>query len=71
MFIEYKVTKMFKEYLLNNNLEGLKSIPKSDLHNHASNGGNPKFIEKLTGLSFEAPPKLFNSIQDTASFQFF
>jgi adenosine deaminase len=53
---------MFKEYLLNNDIEGLKSIPKSDLHNHASNGGNPKFIEKLTGLKFETPPKLFKSI---------
>jgi adenosine deaminase len=55
---------MFKEYLLNNDLEGLKSIPKSDLHNHASNGGNPKFIEKLTGLKFETPPKLFKSIME-------
>jgi hypothetical protein len=55
---------MFKDYLLNNDLKGIKTIPKSDLHNHASNGGNPQFIEKLTGLKFEAPPKLFNSITE-------
>ena len=55
-------SELFKEYLIAGNCDGIKKIPKSDLHNHASNGGNRKFIEKMTGLKFEEPPESFDSL---------
>ena len=43
-------SEKFVEYLHKSDLIGLKSIPKSDLHNHFVLGGNREFIFKKTGV---------------------
>jgi hypothetical protein len=40
---------LFQEALRTGNLEALRSIPKSDLHNHAFGGGNRAWIARTTG----------------------
>jgi len=57
-------SRMFKEYLTSGSLEGLASIPKSDLHNHASNGGNVAYIEKIANVKIEPPPPRFPSLTE-------
>jgi adenosine deaminase len=54
----------FKEYLYQGSLEGLASIPKSDLHNHATNGGNVEYLKKRANINIEPPPKSFSSLSD-------
>lgn len=54
----------FKEYLNQDSLEGLASIPKSDLHNHATNGDNVEYIKKHANINVEPPPKSFSSVSD-------
>jgi len=54
----------FKEYLYQGSLEGLASIPKSDLHSHATNGGNVEYIKKHLNINIEPPPKSFSSVND-------
>jgi adenosine deaminase len=54
----------FKEYLYQGSLEGLASIPKSDLHNHATNGGNVEYLKKRANINIEPPPKSFSSLND-------
>ena len=39
----------FQEALRIGSLEALRSIPKSDLHNHAFGGGNRAWIARMTG----------------------
>ena len=55
-------SKLFMEYLENNSPEGLASIPKSDLHNHASNGGNVEYVKNLANIDVPPPPPDFASI---------
>ena len=55
---------MFKEYLEAGSLEGVSSIPKSDLHNHVGNGGNVEFIKKYANVEIEPPPPTFVSITE-------
>jgi adenosine deaminase len=57
-------SEKFKEYLITGSLNGLVSIPKSDLHNHASNGGNVEFVKKYANIDIELPPSVFSSITD-------
>ena len=54
----------FKNFLITDSLDGLATVPKSDLHNHASNGGNVEFVKKYAGVTIEPPPALFPSITD-------
>lgn len=60
----------FKEYLYQGSLEGLASIPKSDLHNHATNGGNVEYIKKHANINIEPPPKSFSSLSDAIDWMF-
>lgn len=53
----------FIESLEENNLEQLKAISKSDLHNHATRGGNITFIEEWSKSSIQRPPK-FSDLMD-------
>ena len=55
---------LFKEYLITDSLNGMATIPKSDLHNHASNGGNVEFVKKYANIDIELPPPNFPSIRD-------
>jgi len=60
----------FKEYLNQGSLEGLASIPKSDLHNHATNGGNVEYLKKRANINIESPPKSFSSVNDAMNWMF-
>lgn len=42
----------------------MKSLRKSDLHNHAGRGGNKKFIEEFYGVKIENPPERFGSLKN-------
>jgi adenosine deaminase len=42
-------SKSFIEALRANDLETIRKIPKSDLHNHFTHGGNREYIKKRTG----------------------
>lgn len=52
----------FKEYLKSDNIYGLSSIPKSDLHNHAGAGGNIKYIASRANIDIDSPPSVFESL---------
>lgn len=54
----------FIEALSNNDLDMMKQIPKSDLHNHSARGGNIKYIEDWIGKSIPRPTSKFNSLHD-------
>ena len=41
----------FIKALENNDLNKMRKIPKSDLHNHSTRGGNRKYIEEWAGKS--------------------
>lgn len=45
-----KFTKEFIEALKKEDIKALRSIPKSDLHNHFVLGGNREYIKKVTGI---------------------
>lgn len=40
-----------------NDIETLRKIPKSDLHNHSTRGGNKKYIEDWAGKKIAEPTK--------------
>ena len=71
-------SEKFKEFLREGNLKGLSSIPKSDLHNHLANGGNPEHVKsellefyKLSGkhLEFSKLPNVFENIPHMVSWR--
>lgn len=49
--------------LESNDLDEMKKIPKGDLHNHSSIGGNKRYIEKWAGVSIPKAPK-FKDLDD-------
>lgn len=52
----------FVNSLVNHDLEKLRQVPKSDLHNHSSRGGNVKYIEWWVGKPIEQPPPKFSDL---------
>lgn len=50
----------FAKALENNDILEMRKIPKSDLHNHGTRGGNKKYIEEWSGVSIPNPPKFKN-----------
>jgi adenosine deaminase len=54
--------KNFELYLQENNLEGLSSIPKSDIHSHAGRGGKVDYISSWAKVSIAEPPNKFESL---------
>ncbi len=48
----------FIKALESNNLYAVRKIPKSDLHNHITRGGNKRYIEKWVDVSIPKCPKL-------------
>lgn len=52
----------FIKALANNDLDVMRQIPKSDLHNHSARGGNIKYIEDWIGKSIPRPTSKFNSL---------
>jgi hypothetical protein len=64
IFIEgFNMKEKFIKALESNDLDEMRKIPKSDLHNHAARGGNKRYIEDWTGVSISIPPK-FNDFSD-------
>jgi len=51
---------MFKNSLINNDIETLRKVPKTDLHNHFYLGGNREYIKKMSG-------KFVNPLKSTLS----
>jgi len=55
---------LFKEALKNGDLEGIRRISKSDLHNHFSLGGNRDYINKMTGRSIQPLKQVLKSMDE-------
>ncbi len=54
----------FKKALIDHNLDDLKCIPKSDLHNHFALGGNRDYIYQKTGIWINACDEKLMSMDD-------
>ena len=50
--------KKFIKALESNNLDEMRKVPKGDLHNHITRGGNKRYIEEWAGVSIPKCPKL-------------
>ena len=60
---------VFKEALKENNLEKLKKVPKSDLHNHSLFGMRFKDFDKIAG-KFPEPPSNIDSLKNLNQYIF-
>ena len=54
----------FSKALKNNDLEMMKNVEKSDLHNHATRGGNIKYIEKSKNTIIKRLDYKFNNLDE-------
>jgi len=57
-------SEKFIKYLQINSLEGIISIPKSDLHNYLGNGRNIEYIKKHANIDIKARPERFSSLTE-------
>ena len=57
-------SERFIEYLQTGDLEGLGSVPKSDLHNHAPNGGSVEYLKQFADIDVGVRPAVFASITE-------
>ena len=55
---------LFQDALLNSDLELLKTIPKSDLHNHAPLGSRLKDFSSAIGSEIPSPPSAMQNIAE-------
>lgn len=53
---------MFSEALRNDSLEMMRAVPKSDIHNHASRGGNIKYLSRVLGTTIHPPTQPFANL---------
>lgn len=58
---------IFIKALEENNFQLLKTAPKSDLHNHATRGGNIKHLEKMTNSIIQSPTEKFPDLDTMQS----
>lgn len=56
------MNELFKTHLLNHSLDGLRSIFKSDLHNHFGKGGSREYIESIADIKIDPPPETFETL---------
>lgn len=54
----------FRHALQRHSLEEIRKVPKSDLHNHASRGGNINYISQWAGITIASPTKPFQDASD-------
>jgi adenosine deaminase len=59
-----KYSKAFIEALINKDLNSIRRIPKADLHNHFTLGGNREYIRTLTGIDIPPFDGVLTSMQD-------
>lgn len=57
---KHEMKEKFISALENNNLDEMKKVPKGDLHNHITRGGNKRFIEQRSGARIPKCPKFTN-----------
>lgn len=57
----------FIRFLKSKDLNAIKTIPKADLHNHFSLGGNRKYIKMVTGTDIPYFDGVLSSMQDMDS----
>ncbi len=57
-------SKRFIEALQNHNLDEIKRVPKSDLHNHFVLGGDRKFIKEKTGIDISPYKGIMHSMDE-------
>ncbi len=50
----------FIKALESNDLNGIRNIPKSDLHNHASRGGNINYLSEYYKFTTKKVPSRYN-----------
>lgn len=55
--------KLFVTALENKDIESLRTVPKTDLHNHFGNGGNREYIIEKTGVYIPPLTERFNSME--------
>lgn len=58
----------FKNAITGNNLQLLKQLPKTDLHNHGGLGCRVKSLEDALGLTIESPQGMINSLTDMRTY---
>lgn len=56
------MNKQSETYLQNNDLSAIRSINKSDLHNHFEKGGNINYISSSLNIKIDLPPAKFESL---------
>jgi len=56
-------SQLFRDALKTNNLKLLQKVPKSDLHNHSTRGGNKRFLENVWKIEIKTPDK-YSSLED-------
>lgn len=54
----------FKTFLENQDLIGISSVSKSDLHNHFGKGGNINYISTSLNIKIDMPPSKFESLSN-------
>ncbi len=57
-------SEAFIKALINKDLAAIRKIPKADLHNHFSLGGNREYISKLLGIDIPFFEGVLSSMQD-------
>lgn len=56
----------FEFYLQEGSLEGLSTIPKSDIHSHAGRGGKIDYVSSWAKAVISLPPNKFDSLEHMA-----
>lgn len=56
------MNELFKTHLQNYSLDGLRSVCKSDLHNHFGKGGSREYIESIADIRIDSPPETFETV---------
>ncbi len=59
-----RYSEAFIEALIKKDLDAIRVIPKADLHNHYSLGGNRKYIRDLVGIDIPFLEGVLQSMQD-------
>lgn len=58
----------FIKALVNEDIERLRSVPKTDVHNHGLFGTRIRNIEQWAGVSFPKTPRTFETLDEMSAF---
>lgn len=62
--MEDKYSKAFIDALTRKDLTAIRRVPKADLHNHFTLGGNREYIREVTGISIPSFEGILTSMQE-------